>query len=98
VFHLMQGHHIPTAKSLQHFLMCLSNKDRKAMPGRSRRNKIVTTCTQTHSQAFRVNGSVSHLLSLTFNYFKHDCKDDRVNVLLAVLDHYHEAMATTLEG
>lgn len=49
------------------------------------------------TQAFKVHGNVSHLFSL-LHYFKHDCKDDPLEVLLAVPDHYWVAMATTVKG
>lgn len=68
----------------------------KAMSRRWRRNKTLTTCIQTQAQAFKVIGNISHLF-----YFKHSCKDlvnDRVNVLLAVLDPYQSQMATKLGG
>lgn len=55
------------------------NKNRKAISGKPRRNKTMRTCIQTHSQAFKVNGNISHL-SLSFNYVKHNCKNDRDNV------------------
>lgn len=65
----------------------------KAISKRPRKNKTLTTCIQTQAQAFKVIGNISHLF-----YFKHSCKDNRVNVLLAVLDPYQRQMATKLGG
>lgn len=65
----------------------------KVMFGRPRRNKTLTTCIQTQAQAFKVIRNISHLF-----YFRHGCKDNRVSVLLAVLDPYQGQMATKLGG
>lgn len=49
LLHFTEEQHIPMDKSLKHFLICPGNKDRKATPGRSRRNKTMRTWAQTHS-------------------------------------------------
>lgn len=49
LLHFTEEQHVPMDKPLKHFLICPGNKDRKATPGRARRNKTMKTWAQTHS-------------------------------------------------
>lgn len=93
LLHLEEEWHVPMDKPLKHFLICLGNKDRNSHlegQGGTKPWKHEHKLTQ----AFKGNGNVSHLFSL-LHYFKHSCKDDTVDVLLAVPYHYWVSVATT---